>query len=78
MTDEVLENIVKDLEEQQEDNDITLLDYKEISALLGINNNKASDFLKKFGVKIGHWQIEKESLLRILRENRGKNLLWKD
>ncbi len=75
MTDEVLENIVKDLEEQQEDNDITLLDYKEISALLGINNNKASDFLKKFGVKIGHWQIEKESLLRILRENRGKNLL---
>ena len=75
MTDEVLENIVKDLEEQQEDNDITLLDYKEISALLGINKNKASDFLKKFGVKIGHWQIEKESLLRILRENRGKNLL---
>ena len=75
MTDEVLGNIVKDLEEQQEDNDITLLDYKEISALLGINNNKASDFLKKFGVKIGHWQIEKESLLRILRENRGKNLL---
>ncbi len=75
MTDEVLDNIVKDLEEQQEDNDITLLDYKEISALLGINNNKASDFLKKFGVKIGHWQIEKGSLLKVLRENKGEKLI---
>lgn len=72
---DVLDNVVKDLEEQQEDNDITLLDYKEISALLRINNNKACDFLKKFGVKIGHWQIEKGSLLNVLRENQGKKLI---
>ncbi len=71
----VLDNIVKALENQQEDKDIILLDYKEISAILGINNNKASDFLKKFGVKIGHWQIEKGSLINVLRENQGKKLI---
>lgn len=72
MADEVFEDV---LQEEQEENTITTYGYKEISKLFGINDNRAGDFLKKFGVKIGHWQIEKGSLLEVLRENRGEKLI---
>lgn len=72
MLEETLEDII---EEKPVDNNITLYGYKEISKILGINENRASDFLKKFGVKIGHWQIEKGSLLEVLRENKGEKLI---
>lgn len=72
MADEVFEDV---LQEEQEENTITIYGYKEISKLFGINDNRASDFLKKFGVKIGHWQIEEGSLLEVLRENKGEKLI---
>lgn len=69
MAEEILEDVV------QEENKISIYGYKEISKLFGINENRAEDFLKKFGVKIGHWQIEKGSLLEVLRENKGEKLI---
>lgn len=72
MEDEVLEDVIR---EGQDERAIIIYGYKEISKLFGINDNRAEDFLKKFGVKVGHWQIEKESLLAILRENRGEKLI---
>ena len=72
MAEEVFEGVVQ--EEQKED-DVIMYDYKKISDLFRINENKAGDFLKKFGVKVGHWQIEKGSLLSVLRENRGEKLI---
>ncbi len=72
MAEEVCENIVQ---EEQEENEVIMYDYKKISDLFGINENRAGDFLKKFGVKIGHWQIEEGSLLAVLRENRGEKLI---
>lgn len=59
-------------EKEQNGREVVMYDYKAVSKLLGVNSNKALEFLKKFGVKIGHWQIEKESLLEILRKNRGE------
>ena len=59
----------------KEEDNIIILGYQEIADLFGINENRASDFLKKFGVKIGHWQIEKGSLLKILREHTGEKLV---
>lgn len=72
MTREVFEDVVQ---EEQEESKITIYGYKEISNLFGINENRAGDFLKKFGVKIGHWQIEKGSLLEVLRTNKGEKLI---
>lgn len=66
-----LKREVKD-EKENETCEVVMYDYKAVSKLLGVNSNKALEFLKKFGVKIGHWQIEKESLLEILRKNRGE------
>lgn len=68
------ENPNEQINKEDEDN-IIIFGYQEISDLFGINENRASDFLKKFGVKIGHWQIEKGSLLKILREYRGEKLV---
>lgn len=72
MAEEVFEDVVQ---EEQEESKINIYGYKEISKLFGINENRAEDFLKKFGVKIGHWQIEEKSLLSVLRENRGEKLI---
>ena len=72
MADELIEDVVQ---EEQEESTIITYGYKEISELFGINENRAEDFLKKFGVKIGHWQIEEGSLLEVLRENKGEKLI---
>lgn len=72
MAEEILEDVVQ---EEQKESNIVIYGYKEIGKLFGINDNRAEDFLKKFGVKIGHWQIEEESLLSVLRENRGEKLI---
>lgn len=72
MVKEDIENV---LEEEQEVEKIVIYNYKDISSLFGINENKALNFLKKFGVKIGHWQIEKGSLLEVLRQNKGEILI---
>lgn len=67
MEEEVLEEVL-----QEEDEDIVIMyNYRDVSKLLRVNANKALEFLKKFGVKIGHWQIEHKKLLRILNENEG-------
>lgn len=72
MAEEILEDVVQ---EEQKESNIVIYGYKEIGKLFGINDNRASDFLKKFGVKIGHWQIEEGSLLEVLRENKGEKLI---
>lgn len=70
-----LKREVKD-EKENESCEIVMYDYKAVSKLLGVNSNKALEFLKKFGVKIGHWQIEHAGLLKALQENVGKELMW--
>lgn len=72
MADEIIEDVVQ---EEQENDDVIMYDYKKISDLFRINENKAGGFLKKFGVKVGHWQIEKGSLLEVLREHKGEKLI---
>ena len=72
MADELIEDVVQ---EELEESTIVTYGYKEISEIFGINDNRSEDFLKKFGVKIGHWQIEKGSLLEVLRENKGEKLI---
>ena len=69
------EKIIEDDVKEEEESNIVIYGYKEIGKLFGINDNRAEDFLKKFGVKIGHWQIEEGSLLAVLRENRGEKLI---
>ncbi len=56
---------------QAKENGVVLYNAKKISEIFGVNINKSTDFLKKFGVKIGHWQIEQGKLLTVLRENAG-------
>lgn len=72
MAEELFDDV---LEEGGQEDNVILYGYKELSDLFGINENKALDFLKKFGVKVGHWQIEKGSLLEVLRENKGEKLI---
>lgn len=68
MEEEVLEEV---FQEEQDKNIVIMYNYRDVSKLLGVNANKALEFLKKFGVKIGHWQIEHKKLLKILTENKG-------
>ena len=77
MTDEVLDNIVKDLEEQQEDNDITLLDYKEISALLGINKKMMENSRKTVPYTriLGYSDKGKYLISEIMSQNPKLNLV---
>lgn len=68
MEEEVLEEV---FQEEQDKDIVIMYNYRDVSKLLGVNANKALEFLKKFGIKIGHWQIEHKKLLRILNENEG-------
>lgn len=63
-------------EKEQNGSEVVMYDYKDVSKILGVNSNKALEFLKRFGVKIGHWQIEHAGLLKALQENGGKDLMW--
>lgn len=51
--------------------DVGILNAKEIMDIFHINRNKATEFLKKYGVKVGCYCIEKEKLLEILRNEEG-------
>lgn len=62
-------------EKEQNGREVVMYDYKDVSKILGVNSNKALEFLKRFGVKIGHWQIEHAGLLKALQENGGKDLM---
>lgn len=68
MAEKIVENVIK----EQKEGIVIMYDYRDISKLLGINANKALEFLKKFGVKIGHWQIERGKLLKVLNDNEGR------
>lgn len=59
------------LEQTADNEQVVMYDAKELSEIFGVNVNRSTDFLKKFGVKIGHWQIEKNKLLEILKANAG-------
>lgn len=69
----MVEEIVTEISEEEKE--VTMYGYKDISEILGINANKALEFLKKFGIKAGHFQIEKNAFIRILQENSGKELI---
>ncbi len=56
---------------QAKENGVVMYNAKKISEIFGVNINKSTDFLKKFGVRIGHWQIEQGKLLEILKANAG-------
>lgn len=62
---------VLDLEQTADNEQVVMYDAKKISEIFGVNINRSTDFIKKFGVKVGHWQIEKGRLLAVLRENVG-------
>lgn len=68
MAEKIVENVIK----EQKEGIVIMYDYRDVSKLLGINANKALEFLKKFGVKIGHWQIERGKLLKVLNDNEGR------
>lgn len=55
----------------EQEKGVVMYDAKKISKTFHVNVNKATDFLKKFGCRIGHWQIEQNKLLKILSENDG-------
>ena len=59
------------LEENETTNAVVMYDYKDISSIFKINKNKAIDFLKKYGVKVGSWKIERNKLVRLLNEEKG-------
>lgn len=59
------------LENTADNEQVVMYDAKELSEIFGVNVNRSTDFLKKFGVKIGHWQIEQGKLLEILKANAG-------
>ena len=58
-----------------ENADIKMYSAEDISQFFGMNGNNSRLFLKKFGNKIGTYQIEQNKLLEVLRSNEGKNLL---
>ena len=68
MAEKIVESVIK----KQKEGIVIMYDYRDVSKLLGINANKALKFLKKFGVKIGHWQIERGKLLKVLNDNEGR------
>lgn len=51
---------------------VVMYNYKDISSIFKINSNKAIDFLKKYGVKVGSWKIERRKLIKVLNENEGR------
>lgn len=53
---------------------VVMFNAKEISKIFNININRSTNFLKNYGVKVGHWQIEENKLLSILREQQGELL----
>lgn len=59
------------LEENETTNAVVMYDYKDISSIFKVNKNKAIDFLKKYGVKVGSWKIERNKLVRLLNEEKG-------
>lgn len=59
------------LETAENSEEIVMYNAQNISQLFNVNLNKSTDFLKKFGVRIGHWQIEKGTLLEVLQKNKG-------
>ncbi len=65
------ENAEKESIQTEQENGVVMYDAKKISKTFKVNVNKATAFLKKFGCKIGHWQIEQNKLLKVLAENDG-------
>lgn len=62
-------------EKKKEGAIVVMFNSKEVSKIFGININKSTNFLKKYGVKVGHWQIEESKLLSILYEHQGDLLV---
>lgn len=69
-----MENVAESLEllEEKVGGDVIMYDYKDISSIFKINSNKAIEFLKKYGVKVGSWKIERRKLIKVLNENEGR------
>lgn len=69
-----MENVAESLEllEEKVGDDVIMYDYKDISSIFKINSNKAIEFLKKYGVKVGSWKIERRKLIKVLNENEGR------
>lgn len=51
--------------------EVVMYDANDLSKIFNVNVNTSTNFLKKFGVYIGHWQIAKIKLLLILIQNEG-------
>lgn len=67
--DELLETF-----KQYVENTVEIFTAKDLMSLFHINRNKATDFLRKYGVRLGKYCIEREKLLEVLRTEKG-NLL---
>ena len=75
-----MERLVDKLEKMTEEKKkagtkVVMFNAKEISKIFSVNINRSTNFLKNYGVKVGHWQIEESKLLSILREQQGELLV---
>ena len=74
-TKQVLKNIEKSLQNIVENNSIEMLTAKDVSKILGINVNAATELLKRDdipSIKIGNLKIEKTAFKKWLQEKREK------
>lgn len=55
-------------------NEVIVFNAKDLMKIFHINYNKSIAFLKKYGIRLGCYCIEKEKLLEVLRTEKG-NLL---
>lgn len=72
---QILNSINESLKDIKENNSIEMLTAKDVSKILGINVNSATDLLKRDdipSIKIGNLKIEKSALKKWLQEKREK------
>lgn len=63
---------MEELKKNVNANNVIMYNYKDISSIFKINSNKAIEFLKKYGVKVGSWKIEHSKLIKLLNEKEGR------
>lgn len=73
---QILNSINQSLKDIKENNSIEMLTVKDVSKILGINVNSATELLKRDdipSIKIGNLKIEESALKSWLQEKREKN-----
>lgn len=67
MTDEELLETIK----QYVKNTVEIFTAKDLMKIFHTNRNKATTFLRKYGIRLGKYCIEREKLLEVLRTEKG-------